>query len=249
MISMAALWPGVAQGAGRGGGLASYVAGLPAQPVNESERDSLLFMFEEEKLARDVYTALNRTWRDRVFANIAASEQQHMDAIRALLQKYGIPVPDDTPGTYVDPRLQELFGQLTARGGKSLEEALCVGATIEDLDIMDLKEHLQQADNRDIRIVYQNLMKGSRNHLRSFDARLSALGKNYRAQFLSEDELREIISSGRERGMLNADGRPLQGVRSPGEIVRLGHGPPCTCLLYTSPSPRDRQKSRMPSSA
>ena len=28
------------------------------------------------------------------------------------------------------------------------------------------------------------------------------------------------------------------------------HGVPCiTCLLYTSPSPRDRQKSRMPSSA
>ena len=25
--------------------------------------------------------------------------------------------------------------------------------------------------------------------------------------------------------------------------------PPTTCLLYTSPSPRDRQKSRMPSSA
>ena len=28
----------------------------------------------------------------------------------------------------------------------------------------------------------------------------------------------------------------------------LGHAL-CTCLLYTSPSPRDRQKSRMPSSA
>ena len=26
-------------------------------------------------------------------------------------------------------------------------------------------------------------------------------------------------------------------------------GETCTCLLYTSPSPRDRQKSRMPSSA
>ena len=25
--------------------------------------------------------------------------------------------------------------------------------------------------------------------------------------------------------------------------------PDCDCLLYTSPSPRDRQKSRMPSSA
>ena len=29
----------------------------------------------------------------------------------------------------------------------------------------------------------------------------------------------------------------------------LGSLQPCTCLLYTSPSPRDRQKSRMPSSA
>ena len=27
------------------------------------------------------------------------------------------------------------------------------------------------------------------------------------------------------------------------------YGHPTTCLLYTSPSPRDRQKSRMPSSA
>ena len=29
----------------------------------------------------------------------------------------------------------------------------------------------------------------------------------------------------------------------------LVHGKPEICLLYTSPSPRDRQKSRMPSSA
>ena len=31
--------------------------------------------------------------------------------------------------------------------------------------------------------------------------------------------------------------------------VRLPSHAFCTCLLYTSPSPRDRQKSRMPSSA
>ena len=29
----------------------------------------------------------------------------------------------------------------------------------------------------------------------------------------------------------------------------LGHGHPEVCLLYTSPSPRDRTRSRMPSSA
>ena len=34
----------------------------------------------------------------------------------------------------------------------------------------------------------------------------------------------------------------------PGEIIAI-LGPSGICLLYTSPSPRDRQKSRMPSSA
>ena len=35
-----------------------------------------------------------------------------------------------------------------------------------------------------------------------------------------------------------------------GEVIALGRsGDPSLCLLYTSPSPRDRQKSRMPSSA
>ena len=31
--------------------------------------------------------------------------------------------------------------------------------------------------------------------------------------------------------------------------VKLADESVCICLLYTSPSPRDRQKSRMPSSA
>ena len=42
----------------------------------------------------------------------------------------------------------------------------------------------------------------------------------------------------------------------PSTVVRIltdsgieGWGEVCPCLLYTSPSPRDRQKSRMPSSA
>ena len=32
-------------------------------------------------------------------------------------------------------------------------------------------------------------------------------------------------------------------------VGESGSGKTVTCLLYTSPSPRDRQKSRMPSSA
>ena len=46
----------------------------------------------------------------------------------------------------------------------------------------------------------------------------------------------------REVDSLRADGRPMVA-----DQVIPKNVPPC--LLYTSPSPRDRQKSRMPSSA
>ena len=53
------------------------------------------------------------------------------------------------------------------------------------------------------------------------------------------------------------EGHLLQGVADIAEIVdcselrmsSIYETAPMGCLLYTSPSPRDRQKSRMPSSA
>ena len=42
---------------------------------------------------------------------------------------------------------------------------------------------------------------------------------------------------------------PFGFVISGADIRHVPIGPNINCLLYTSPSPRDRQKSRMPSSA
>ena len=42
-------------------------------------------------------------------------------------------------------------------------------------------------------------------------------------------------------------GMPVQTANN--NNIRVTGAPSTTCLLYTSPSPRDRQKSRMPSSA
>ena len=51
------------------------------------EREGLLYMLEEEKLARDVYLALYDLWGAPVFQNIAGSEQAHMDSILMLLDQ------------------------------------------------------------------------------------------------------------------------------------------------------------------
>ncbi len=49
------------------------------------EQQDLLFLREEEKLARDVYLYSFDLYGDVIFNNIASSEQQHMDQVLTLL--------------------------------------------------------------------------------------------------------------------------------------------------------------------
>jgi hypothetical protein len=190
-----------------GGGRTGFDPGamvmeLPYQEVDATERDDLLHMREEEKLARDVYLALDDIWGLRVFRQIANAERFHMDSVLALLEKYGIsdPVGDNPDGVFVDPELQSLFNQLVAQGSESLNEALIVGATIEDMDIFDLANALGRTDNEDIQLVYENLQRGSRNHLRAFVFHLEANGVTYTPQYISQEEFDSIVTSAWETG-------------------------------------------------
>jgi hypothetical protein len=143
-------------------------------PVSQAEIDGLLWMREEEKLARDAYNVFFEQYHMQIFANIAASEQQHMDAILTLLNRYGIPDPaaGSDPGEFTNPDLQALYDQLVAQGAASLQAAYEVGVTIEMTDIDDLNERLAAVTHRDIREVYLNLKTASQNHLRAFQRQL-----------------------------------------------------------------------------
>ncbi|NTU84465.1 MAG: DUF2202 domain-containing protein [Chloroflexales bacterium] len=140
---------------------------VPAQTLSAAEAAALTFMREEEKLARDVYLTLATTWSLPVFTNIAASEQMHMDALKTLLDRYGLPDPaaGKAPGVFTNPELQTLYTQLVARGTASLPEALAVGAAIEEIDILDLQVRTTAATPADIARVYAQLTQGSENHL------------------------------------------------------------------------------------
>ena len=183
-------------GIGMGTSLADLVSQYPYQDLSEEERAGLIKMREEEKLARDVYLTLFNKWSHQVFSNIANSEQQHMDAVKSLLDKYGItdPVVDNTVGVFTDPHMTELYNALVQKGSTSIIDALLVGATIEDLDIYDLNILLAQTDNEDIQVIYQNLTKGSRNHMRAFTRTLGIYGVTYTAQYLTQEEIDQIIS-------------------------------------------------------
>ncbi len=208
--------PGLpAQGGGKGGGtnskVAAYIKTLPKQAVDARELADLKMMRQEEKLARDVYKALFYFWKVQAFSNIAKAEQAHMDLVKLVLDRYGIPDPlkSDAIGVFPDPLYSQLFVILVAYGAQSLTQALTVGAVIEDLDIEDLLESLKRTDNRDIKTVYQNLCKGSRNHMRSFYSLLKGKNVTYKALFVTQAYLDWIVSTKRERGALDENGKLL----------------------------------------
>lgn len=179
--------------------------------LTEDEIAGLVFMREEEKLAHDVYLGLYDLWGLSIFQNIADSEQTHTDAVKRLLDTYNIPDPADTSpiGTFVDNDLQEMYDELMAIGAQSLGDALKVGAAVEEIDILDLQAYLEKTQNDAIRGVYENLLRGSENHLRAFTNTLERqTGEVYQPQYLLQEDYEGIVSSGPTRGRRGKGNRP-----------------------------------------
>jgi hypothetical protein len=147
-----------------------------ASAITATEAEHILFIKQEEKLARDVYQAMYARWGHTTFKNIAVSEQQHMDSMDGLITRYGLtdPTPAE-PGKFTIPELQALYDELIARGNESLEQALRVGVLIEETDIVDIQEALDATKVTAIRRVLTNLQNGSYNHLSAFNAALAKL--------------------------------------------------------------------------
>ena len=176
---------------------------FPLEPLSDGEIEGLIFMREEEKLARDVYDTLYIVWGQRIFSNISESEAKHTEAVKSILDRYTItdPVVDDKAGAFSNASLSALYNDLVQSGGQSLIDGLKVGAVIEEIDILDLRHQLDEVvDNQDIAFVYENLMSGSRNHLRAFVRNLERKGVDYTPQYLSEAAFEAIMTSDTENG-------------------------------------------------
>ena len=181
--------------------LGTTLAALPTETLSAAEQSSLIYMREEEKLAGEVYARLGATWGLKIFTNISTSESTHTEAVRQLLLRYNLvdPAANLGAGLYANTTLQGLYTQLVTAGSVSLIEGLKVGAAIEELDMLDINTHLKTVDNQDIRLVYDNLLKGSRNHLRSFYKTLLQQGGTYTAQYLTQAEFDAIVNSPMEK--------------------------------------------------
>lgn len=177
---------GVAAGAGLIGGTALHAKGGKGKKggsqtstsatttLTEAQREALFYIFQEEKVARDVYITLGELYpEENTFAMIQLSEQRHIDAVGRLCETYGIEISEvdlglESVGSFVLESLQTLYDTMITQGKIELIEALYVGKEIEITDIDDL-EAAKEGMPDDVVKVLDYLLQGSSNHLAAFE--------------------------------------------------------------------------------
>jgi len=182
--------------------LASALVELKMGQLSESEVEAILYMREAEKLARDVLLALDEQWDSEVLGRVAQSEDTHTEAIKALIDRYNLWDPSSVTwdGYYNNEELLALHRQLVRQGGGSAVDALAVGAQMQEISILDLREYRAETDDEDVQMVYENLLRASRNHLRVFATLLQQQGVAYQRIYLSQTLFDEIVSTPPEPG-------------------------------------------------
>ncbi len=200
MMSGGTVSSGSRTGGMRAGGMAgggyrdgTAVLDLVDDDISDADAEALAYMVEEEKLAHDLYVALGEEWDLRVFAMISRAETQHTEAVRSVLDAYDLTDPTDgmDEGEFADADLQELYDTLLAQGLESEEDALAVGALVEETDIADLQD--RATDEESVSLLFERLESASEHHLIAFVRNLDAAGVDYEAQVLSGDALAAIL--------------------------------------------------------
>ncbi len=141
---------------------ADLISSIPNSNLSEQEKKDLYYQYSEEMVARDAYNYFYNLYGTQTFQNIAQSEEQHMEAVKVLLDKYELSIPINYG------ELQTTFDKLKLEWEKWFKEALEVGLKIEMLDINDIVDTIKTTDNDDIKVVLTNIWWASYNHMRWF---------------------------------------------------------------------------------
>lgn len=150
----------------------SHSSVLQKSTLTDTDISSLLFMIEEEKMARDVYDALFEQTGLIQFDRISDSEQTHYDTLLKTAEKLGIDTSalSMEAGVFTNVEVQNLYDQLILSGSASTDAAVDVGILIEQTDIVDLQAAINTTEISLLGGVYGNLLDASYNHLSAFES-------------------------------------------------------------------------------
>ena len=97
--------------------------------------------------------------------------------------------------------LDDVVNALVQAGKASdVDEATVNIGSGREISILDLREYRAETDDKDLQMVYENLLRASRNHLRIFAAQLQDRGETYERAHLGQNLFDEIVSTPPEAG-------------------------------------------------
>ena len=138
---------------------ANAEAMVMATTLSEQEAAGLAAAIQEEYTAMNTYQAIMNELGDvQPFLRIARSEQQHVNALIRVAERFGVEVPENA-------------GEVADIEWSTLEEACQLGVTFEQMDAALYDELLPNTTNPVLIRVYTNLQRASlNNHLPAFEA-------------------------------------------------------------------------------
>jgi len=132
--------------------------------------EMLTYAIQDEFNAKAEYAAIQDEFgTQRVYSKIEKAEDKHIAALMPLLDAYDVAVP-----VQPDPADYELPA--------TLAETYAIGVTAEVNNIGMYEQFLAQELPDDIRLVFENLMKGSENHLAAFERLDARVGPGWHSR-------------------------------------------------------------------
>ena len=161
--------------------------------LNDEQKHTLAYMWNEEKLAKDIYLAIDEVNPHHTLYNIATrAESRHQAAVETLVAAYDLNITNlvdysdsyseaelsaMAPGEFGISELQTLYETLYLKGIQSTQDALEVGCLVEVTDINDLDHDIEIAEGApDVVNVFEHLREGSYAHYWAFDNALKGIG-------------------------------------------------------------------------
>ncbi|WP_417591478.1 DUF2202 domain-containing protein [Owenweeksia hongkongensis] len=165
--------------------------------LSETQKTHLVNLYEEEKLAHDLYTEFYAAHGYTPFSHHIEAEAKHMTLVDEVLTLYGISRATLGFGLFENEGYQKNYNEWLAKGVSDSVHSCYIAAYIEEMDILDLMEGIQLAETTEIKDLNETLKSGSENHLRAYNKFLKMeFNIDYTPQLMSQELFDKIISEG-----------------------------------------------------
>ncbi len=169
--------PGMMQGRGTGPGAGMGMRGdgdclfgnAEKGTLTDVQKQTLADQAEKEKLSHDVYVAYFESTGDYRFERVAQSEEQHLEALRNLMDRYDVTDPTRglDEGEFKTDAVDAAYDDYLDEGD-GLAGALKAARAVEKDDIAGLEQAAEGLHAPDAEQVYEHLTRASEMHLQVF---------------------------------------------------------------------------------